>query len=245
MGMTDALPPADRVVMISGGARGIGAALARRLLNDGFRLSLGVRDLDAVPNDILSHGPERAAAFRFDALEPGTAADWVDATLHRFGAIDVLINNAGILKAISFEDGDEDILDQMFAVNVKAAFRMIRLTLPHLRSSGTGRIVNVASTDARRYRDASVSIGYALTKHALLAVSHAAKFAGWEDGVRVTALCPGAVDTELLQGIPGAMPISSRLQPETLGDVVAMLLSLPNVASVPELVINTRLESTL
>ena len=113
------------------------------------------------------------------------------------------MNNAGILRLVSFDDDDEDALDAMWAVNVKAPLRLIRAALPALRQSGTGRIVNIASVDAKRYRDASVSIGYAMTKHALLALTHAARFAGWEHGVRVTALCPGAVETELLQGIPG------------------------------------------
>ena len=94
------------------------------------------------------------------------------------------------------------MLDELWAVNVKAPFRLIRLALPHLDQSGHGRIVNIASTDAKRYRDTSVSIAYAITKHAVLALSHAAKFAGWEHGVRVTALCPGAVDTTLSPDFP-------------------------------------------
>ena len=130
----------------------------------------------------------------------------------------------------------------MWAVNVKAPFRLIRLALPHLEKGGRGRIVNVASTDGKRYRD-TVSVGYAMTKHAVLALSHAAKFAGWEKGVRVTALCPGAVDTELVASIPGVTPAANRLAPETVANSVAFLLGLPNNASISELVINTRLES--
>ena len=84
-----------------------------------------------------------------------------------------------------------------------------------------------------------------MAKHALLALSHAAKFAGWEDGVRVTALCPGAVDTDLIAGIPGVVPSGSRISPETIAATVAFVLSLPNEASVAEMPINARLESTL
>ncbi len=136
-------------------------------------------------------------------------------------------------------------LDEMWEVNVKAPFRLIRAALPHLRRAGHGRIVNIASTDAKRYRDRSVSLGYAMTKHALLALSHAAKFTGWDDGVRTTALCPGAVDTNLISGIPGVTPGPGRLKPETVASLVATVLSLPDNASVAELVVNTRLESTL
>ncbi|MDX8452263.1 hypothetical protein RFM98_05805 [Mesorhizobium sp. VK9D] len=76
-----------------------------------------------------------------------------------------------------------------------------------------------------------------------MALTHAAKFAGWEHGVRVTALCPGAVDTELVASVPGVVPSANRIPPDTVADSVSFLLSLPNTASVAELVMNTRLES--
>ena len=129
-------------------------------------------------------------------------------------------------------------------MNVKAPFRLIRAALPHLRAAGAGRIVNVASTDAKRYR-AGTSVGYAMTKHALLAMTQAARAAGWEDGVRATALCPGAIDTDLIAGLPGVSPPADRLRPETVAGIVAFLLALPNQASVPELVANTRPESLI
>ena len=237
------LPPGDRVVMLSGAGRGIGRALAFQLARDGFRLSLGVRRPAETARE-LNLDPARVLVHRFDAADPGTAEPWLSATLERFGSVDVLINNAGILRKVTFEEG-EDELGAMFAVNVKAPYRLIRLALPHLKRCGHGRIINVASTDGKRYRDASVSIGYAMTKHALVALSHAAKFAGWDDGVRVTALCPGAVDTELVAAIPGVSPAANRIAPHTLGAVVSLLLQLPNNASVAEMVVNTRLEPTL
>jgi NAD(P)-dependent dehydrogenase (short-subunit alcohol dehydrogenase family) len=239
------LEPAGRVVMISGASRGIGAAIARRLHDDGFTLSLGVRDPKRSAAAFGDHDGARVMFARFDALEPPTAAGWIEATLARFGRLDGLINNAGIYRKLSFAEGDESILDELWAVNVKAPFRLIRLALPHLAPSGNGRIVNVASTDGKRYRDASVSIAYAMTKHALVALSHAARFAGWDHGVRVTALCPGAVDTDLTRGLAGATAAAQRLSPKTVAEIVSLLLHLPNNASVAELVVNTRLEATI
>ena len=115
-------------------------------------------------------------AAHFDACLPATADAWVTATLERMGRIDALVNNAGILRMVDFDEGSEADLDAMWAVNVKAPFRLIRAALPHLRKAGTGRIVNIASTDAKRYRPGT-SIGYAMTKHALLAMTQAARFA--------------------------------------------------------------------
>ena len=76
-------------------------------------------------------------------------------------------------------------------------------------------------------------------------MSHATRIEGWDDGVRVTALCPGAVETNLLNGIPGVTSSKDRLKPETIAYAVAYILSLPNTASVSELPMNTRLESTI
>lgn len=229
-----------KVAMISGGGRGLGAAITRRLLRDGWTVSLGLRD----PAHATQFGAENVMAHRFDATDPETAQPWVDATVARYGRIDALINNAGILRLVDFDQGTEDDLDDLWAINVKAPFRLIRASLPHLRATGTGRVINVASTDAKRYRG-GVSVGYTMTKHALHAMTQAVRFAGWEDGVRATAVCPGAIDTDMTANLTGATPKADRLTPETVADMIAFILSLPNQASVPEFIANTRLESTV
>ena len=230
-----------RVAMVSGASRGLGAAIAVALEEAGWTLSLGMRDPARLSP--LAR-PAEALAQRFDATDPATAAPWVEAPAARFGRIDALVNNAGILRMVDFEQGAEADLDDLWAVNVKAPFRLIRAALPHLRRTGTGRIVNIASTDAKRYR-AGVSVGYTMTKHALLALTQAARFAGWDDGVRATALCPGAIDTDLLAGIAGATPKADRLTPATVAGLVVTILALPNQASLPELIVNTRLETLI
>lgn len=228
-----------RVALVSGGGRGLGAAITQRLLRDGWTVSVGVRDPSTVtPSGTLS-------ASHFDADVPQSAAAWVAEAAERHGRIDALINNAGILRMVGFDTGEEADLDAMWSVNVKAPFRLIKAALPHLRTTGQGRVINIASTDGKRYRDATTSLGYVMTKHALVAMTHAARFAGWDDGVRATAICPGAIDTEMIAGLPGVTPSAGRLKPETVADIVAFVLTLPNEASVPEFVANTRLESTL
>jgi len=234
-----------RVVMVSGGARGIGQAITNRLLDEGYRLSIGVRDV-AKAREIFAEWPgDRFLCTEFDALEPASAETWVNDTVEAFGQIDALVNNAGIWKQVNFDTGDEADLDAMWEVNAKAPFRLTRLTLPHLRKCGHGRVVNIASTDGIRFRDSSCSIGYTMSKHALMAVSHATRQFGYDDGVRATALCPGAVATEMIAGLPGVTPTSQQLDPATIAGLVTMLLQLPNNASVAWMPVNTRLESTL
>ncbi len=238
------LTPAGRVILISGASRGIGFAIARRLLDEGYFLSLGVRNPELLKKS-FAPDDRRLHVARFDALDPNSAKVWVEAAVERFGRIDGLINNAGILRQIGFSDTGEEALDELWAVNVKAPFRLTRLCLPQLRKTGQGRIINIASTDGKRYRNATVSVGYAMTKHALVAMSHAARFDSWDYGVRVTALCPGAVATDLIAGVPGVTPSAERMDPDTIARTVSFLLTLPNTASVAEMPLNTRLESTL
>jgi NAD(P)-dependent dehydrogenase (short-subunit alcohol dehydrogenase family) len=233
-----------RVVAISGASRGLGAALAKHLHAEGYTLALGVRD-PARTRASLGLGETRVSYHHCDATDLASVDAWIDASVAAHGRLDALVNNAGILRRVTFDEGDEADLDALWQVNVKAPFRAIKRALPHLKATGAGRIVNIASTDGKRYRDASVSLGYVMSKHALVALSHAAKFAGWDSGLRATALCPGAIDTDLIAGLAGVSPPASRLSPATVAEVVALLLKLPNSATVAELVLNTRLESTL
>lgn len=239
------LPAAGRVVALSGAGRGLGAAIARRLHAEGFALALGVRDPKAAAGRLVLEGGARVTWHRYDATAPETAADWIAGAAAAHGRLDALVNNAGILQRFTLEEGDEAALDEMWTVNVKGPLRAIRAAMPHLRAAGHGRLVNVASTDGKRIRDPSAPLGYAMTKHAVMALTHAARFAGHADGVRCTALCPGAIDTELIAHLPGATPATGRMRPETVAEVVCLLLRLPDQAAVAELVMNTRLESTL
>jgi NAD(P)-dependent dehydrogenase (short-subunit alcohol dehydrogenase family) len=158
-----------RVIAITGASRGLGAAIARRLHTDGFTLALGVRDVEATERRLGF--ADRCTIHPFDAKIPASADAWIAAVMAAHGRLDGLINNAGILRRFGFDHPDEDALDEMWTVNVKAPFRTIRSALPHLKASGHGRIVNIASTDAKRYRDVTAPLGYVMSKHALLALS--------------------------------------------------------------------------
>ena len=137
--------------MVSGASRGIGEAIARRLLDDGYRVSAGVRDVDATRSLFADAPADRLVVARFDSADPETAAGWLDATLDAFGPPHALVNNAGIWRQVNFETGTEEDLDAQWETNVKAPFRITRLALPHLKACGTGRIVNIASTDGVRF----------------------------------------------------------------------------------------------
>lgn len=231
------LAPDGRVIMISGANRGIGLAIARTLYDAGYSLSLGARDPASFADVTSGWAPDRVLTGRYDAQDKPTHSQWVAATVERFGRLDGLVNNAGIMEDVSVEDDNDDALDRMWAVNVKAPLSMIRLALPHLRQSGAGRVVNVASLAGKAVYGGG--IGYSMTKFAAVAFSHATRHAGWEDGVRCTALCPGYVSTDMTAAVEST-PFDQMIAPGDLAEVVATVLALSNTASIAELVINCR-----
>ena len=229
------LDPSDRVVMVSGAARGIGRAVVERLLADGFRVSAGVRSSTLAESD-------RLMVHRYDAERLDSAEAWRDATLARFGALHGVVNAAGVsLPGATLADADEAALDAMWLVNVKAPLRLIRLLLPALKAGGDGRVINVSSLSGKRVANANV--GYAMSKFALTALTHAVRQAAWDDGVRATAICPGFVATDMTAAAD--FPRERMSRPADVAALIAMALLLPGTANVAELLINCRLESSL
>ena len=143
------------------------------------------------------------------------------------------------MESVSVNDveDNEEALDRMWTVNVKAPLSLTRLTLPHLRKSGSGRVINVASLAGKAVWGDSV--GYSMTKFAAVALSHATRHGGWDDGVRCTALCPGYVATDMTSKVE-RISVDNMISPNDLAELVRTVISLSNSASVAELVVNCR-----
>jgi NAD(P)-dependent dehydrogenase (short-subunit alcohol dehydrogenase family) len=235
-----------RVVMVSGANRGIGRAIAERLGADGATLSLGARDPRSLDDVVASLPGDRTLRHRYDALVGGSDEAWVRHTVEHFGRLDGLVNCAGILESYTLADarsidpGDDEALDRMFAVNVKAPLRLTRLALPHLRATGEGRIVNLSSLSGVRV--ANDEIGYAISKFGMTALSQATRRAGWDDGVRVTNLAPGFVATDMPLALDADLDLETAVQPEDLAELVSTAMRLPNTASVGQLNVACRYE---
>lgn len=236
---TGLLAPAGRVVMISGANRGFGLAIAKRLHADGYRLSLGARRLDALKDAVASFADERVLQCRFDAAEAASSQAWIDATVSRFGRLDGLVNNAGILRLHALDDFDEAAFDEVLEVNLKAPYRLTVAALPHLRKSGAGRIVNINSRSGLRY--VSGSADYNISKFAGIALNHAPRVEYWNDGIRTTAVCPGPSATEMNADAVAAG--RDLTHPATIAAIVSLVIALPNNASVPILPVCSDLEA--
>lgn len=230
------LDPRGRVAMVSGASRGIGRKIAERLLASGFQVSAGVRTTTSMP------ASDRLLVHRYDAASAADAKSWAAATMQRFGRIDALVNVAGIGALTPLESDDETALDSLWDINVKGPLRAIRAALPHLRASGTGRVINVSSLSGKRVTNAN--FGYAISKFALIALTQTVRREGWEAGIRATSLCPGFVATDMTAGVT-AVPHSAMTDASDIAVLAEMLLLLPNNATIGELLVNWKLEPML
>jgi NAD(P)-dependent dehydrogenase (short-subunit alcohol dehydrogenase family) len=232
------LDPHGRVAMVSGAARGIGRRIVERLLASGFCVSGGIR---ASAQGLVES--DRLLLHRYEAESLDSARLWVAATVARFGKLDALVNAAGISSPRApLMAEDEAPLDRIFAVNVKGPLRLLRFAMPHLRESGTGRVLNVASLSGKRV--ANENLGYAISKFALLALTAEVRRQGWEHGIRATALCPGFVATDMTRHVT-ALPPEAMTQAADLAVLAETVMLLPNTASVAELLVNCRHEAML
>ena len=122
----------QRTVLLTGASRGIGRSIPRRLLKDGHRLSLGLRDPQALRGTDLDVATVLHHAY--DANDPASVEAWVDSTVRNWGAIDTVIHSAGILHRtpLLFADGEEQQLDELWAINVKGPWWLTRAAWPYL-----------------------------------------------------------------------------------------------------------------
>lgn len=224
-----------RVVMVSGASRGIGRAVVDRLLASGFTISAGLRR----PHQLAER--ERLMSHRYDAEEAGSAEAWVDATVARFGHVDAVVNAAGINPKVRVSDAGEDLLDEMWRINVKGPLRVIRAALPHLAKCGHGRVVNLGSLSGKRVAS---NVGYAMSKFAVVALTHGVRREGREAGIRATVICPGYVATDMTAN-ETEIPHHEMTQPGDLAELVETVLRLPNNAAVSELLVHCQYEPML
>ncbi|EWY40994.1 short-chain dehydrogenase [Skermanella stibiiresistens SB22] len=228
----------NRVAMISGANRGIGLAIARTLADQGWELSLGVRDPAK-----LTDAPEGALVHRFDATDPKSEKAWAEATAERFGRIDAVIANAGIMIPKTVIEADDGDIDALMQVNVKSPLRLVQAAWPWLTASGQGRVVTIVSLSGKRVKSAR-SGTYALSKFAAMALTHSIRHAGWDQGIRATAICPGYVATDMSANLTNRAP-EDITQPADIARTVAFVLDLPNTSSITEVPINSTLEDML
>lgn len=214
-----------KVVMISGGSKGLGAALARRFAEEGASVSLcsrGTESLDEVASDLRSAGHD-VLAVSVDVASESDVANWVEATLDRFGRIDALINNASMLgPRCPIETYPPDAWRTVLSVNLTGAFLCARAVIPSLRAT-RGGIVHVSSGVGDHGRP--LWGAYSASKNGLEALSEMLAGELADDGIRSNAVDPGKMRTEMrAAAYPDEDPLTLPM-PRDVADVFVYLVS--------------------
>jgi 3alpha(or 20beta)-hydroxysteroid dehydrogenase len=215
---------ANKVAIVTGAARGTGAAIARRLAEEGARVVLG--DLLDEPGEAVAKAIGEAASYRHHDVT--RADEWeaiVAHALERFGAVDVLVNNAAVLHLGTIETTSEEVLRRLLEVNTIGPYLGMRAVLRPMRARGGGSIVQVGSVDSLSAKNGITS--YCASKWGLRGLSHAAALELGRDGIRVNSVCPSGGNFQMYgpwleqlvtfldqtraytenRGIPGEVPL--------------------------------------
>ncbi len=215
--------------LVTGGSSGIGLAIAGMLHDEGYELTLAARRLDRLEGAASELGATAVAA---DVQEERDCERLVHEHLEAHGGLDVLVNSAGVGIAGRIGDLQTKHFDLQQSVNLRGAFLVTRAALPALREAG-GYVVNLASIAGTLPTPGLAAYGAA--KAALIALTRSLDREEAETGVRVTALCPGFVDTPMASWT--GMASEEMIQPEDCAELVRALLRLSPAARVPVIVV--------
>ncbi|MFC5202110.1 SDR family NAD(P)-dependent oxidoreductase [Streptomyces sp. NPDC048448] len=231
-----------RVVLVTGASSGIGRAIAIALSKAGARVAAGARRADRV-RSLAEDAPGEVLALELDVTDPQSVRDAVEATVERFGTLDVLVNNAGVMLSGQILGADTTEWTRMVETNLLGSMYAVHSALPHLLRS-KGAVVQISSTSGRV--SSAASGVYAATKFGVTAFSEALRQEVTEQGVRVVVVEPGFVATELtthitdpaIQAMAKTMAESMRtLQAEDIAGAVLYALSQPEHVAVNEILI--------
>lgn len=210
-----------KVAIVTGASRGIGRATALALAARSIKVALAARTpepLAAVENEIRD-ASGLAIAIPTDVADAASVASMVKHASRELGPIDLLVNNAGIVARSLVVDTDESTWDDVIDINLKSAFLCTKAVLPEMLERGRGRIVNVSSISGRL--GTPELSAYCASKWGLIGFTKATAEETRGSGVHLFSVCPGSVNTEMLQqGRPGAKP---DMEPEDVSDVIVFL----------------------
>jgi len=208
-----------KVAIVTGGARGIGYAIARRFLNDGARVMIA--DIDEKAGEVALEDLHNLGELAFVATDVGERLDihnLIAATIDEFGDIDILVNNAGIVHAASFLDVTEADFDRVMRVNVKGPFLCGQAVARYMvdkvnRGQPAGSIVNISSINARV---AIVDqVPYSVSKGGVTQLTKVMSLALAPYGIRVNAIGPGSIMTDMLAGLASNREATNRILSRT------------------------------
>ena len=233
-----------RTILISGANRGIGLKIAHKELKEGNRISVGIRNLESLKGSVIDPEiwPEgRIIISHYDALRKNTAEDWIKNTVDKFGGFDSLINCAGVFSKVPFlfKDGDEEEILNTLNINFMAIWNLCKLSWEYLCASNRGRIIVLVSMSGKRSKGDLAA--YSSSKFALMGLCQTMKNKGWDKNIRISAICPSWVNTEMAQNI-SSLDKSSMSQPSDIAEICSTILKLPTQSVPFEIALNCNYE---
>jgi 3-oxoacyl-[acyl-carrier protein] reductase len=210
-----------RVALVTGAGRGIGAATAHALAGQGVHLGLASRRGE-------DPGIEGALIRACDVRDPASIQAMVDATVARFGRLDIVIGNAGVGAYGPFLDLPAEQIEEMIDINVKGLIYTVRAALPHLLKSDAADLVTVASEAGRR--GLPYEAVYCSSKFAQVGLTAALDHELREQGVRCTSVCPGGVATDFAMGrgrTPDMPQLAGMMRPDDVAEAILFVLTRP------------------
>ena len=231
-----------KIILITGASSGIGEATARHLAAQGHTIVLGARRLDQLET-LAGELREAGATVEFRSLDVTNLADvqaFADFATEKFGRVDVIINNAGVMPLSQLHELKTDEWNRMIDVNIRGVLHGIAAVLPQMRERKDGHIINVSSIGA--YRVSPTAAVYCATKFAVNAISEGLRQENPD--VRVTIVSPGVVESELADSIsdPGARELMKQyravaLKPDAIARAIAYAIEQPADVDVNELIV--------
>jgi NAD(P)-dependent dehydrogenase (short-subunit alcohol dehydrogenase family) len=212
----------DKVVVVTGGASGIGAGMAQRFARDGARgVMVADVNLERAQGVAAGIGPQAVAA-RCDVSREADIQALVRDTRERFGRVDIYFSNAGILGNMGGIELEDALWDKMWEIHGMAHVWAARAVIPEMVDRGEGYFLVTAS--AAGLLNIVESAPYGVTKHAAVAIAEWLRIAYGRKGVRVSCLCPQSVQTDMTRNGTGSAGINGVLTPEQVADVVVQTM---------------------
>src|ERR1043166_6320348 len=218
-----------KIALVTGGNRGMGAAISLALSGAGCDVAVNFRsraeEAEKICGEIRAMG-RRAIAVQADVSVSDQVKTMAERVARELGVVDVLVNNAAMIRPQKVEDISEADWDEMIDVNLKSAFLVTQAFLPAMRKKQWGRIINISSVAAQV--GGLVGPHYAASKAGMLGLAHGYASALVKEGITVNSVCPALIDTEMVRSNPranpGLIPVGRFGNVEEVASVVMMLV---------------------
>jgi NADP-dependent 3-hydroxy acid dehydrogenase YdfG len=230
----------DKTVIVTGAGTGIGRAVAVDFVKEGARVAFVGRRLEKLKEAAAGLPETQAACYACDVADRAAVNAIARQVVDQFGPVDILVNNAGTnTNPRSVAEVDPDDWDRTVAINLTGAFNFVRAVLPGMRERKAGLIINVSSIAGLRASKLS-GAAYSASKHGMVALTHSINEEEKDYSIRSCVICPGEVNTPIIDLRPEPVSEERRanmLQPEDVSAAALFVASLPSRVCIPLLVI--------